>query len=304
VKDLKGKTAFITGGASGLGLGMAKAFIARGMAVAIADIMPEHLEAARAELGAAAQCHFIRLDVTDREAFARAAEEAEAALGPVSVLCNNAGVGLLGASQQVSYADWDWVLSVNLGGVINGVQTFLPRLLERGEGHIVNTCSIGGILPGPGGIAYLTAKAGVLGLSESLLCEVRDAGIGVTAVLLGPTASNIHKVSRQRAVAFAEAALESADAEATDAPIIMGGMDPLDGGRQVVAAIERNQLYLFTHAEFRHAVQQRFDAIMSAFGADDGSPPATESFGFPTFNPLFAEIIEASRTDPRSEEDI
>lgn len=296
MKDLRDKTAFITGGASGLGLGMAKAFLERGMAVAIADIMPDHLAAAKAELGAGARCHFIRLDVTDRAAFAKAASEAEAALGPVSVLCNNAGVGLLGGSQNVTYADWDWVLSVNLGGVVNGLQTFLPRLLERGEGHVVNTCSIGGILPGPGGLAYLTAKTAILGLSEALLCDVRDSGVGVTAIMLGPTASNIHQVSRQRAVAFADAAMTTAEVSAMDAPIIAGGKDPLDVGRMVVTAIERNQLHLFTHPEFRHSVQQRLAAVMSAFGPDDGSPPATESYGFPTFNPLFAEILAAGGT--------
>jgi NAD(P)-dependent dehydrogenase (short-subunit alcohol dehydrogenase family) len=294
MKSLEGRTAFITGGASGLGLGMAKAFIERGISVAIADIMPDHLEAARAELGEAAKCRFIQLDVTDRETFARAADEAEAALGPVSILCNNAGVGLLGRSQDASYDDWDWVLSVNLGGVVNGVQTFLPRMLARRDGHIVNTSSIGGILPGPGGAAYLTAKAGVLGLSEALLCDVRGEGIGVTVVLPGPTASNIHRVSSQRAL-FSGEATDTAAAEATDAPIIVGGLDPLDAGRQVLAAVERNQLYLFTHPEFRHAVQQRFDAVMSTFGPDDGSRPATESYGFPTFNPLFAEIIAANR---------
>lgn len=294
--ELTGAAAFITGGASGLGLGMAKAFIERGISVAIADIMPQHLEAARVELGEAAPCCFIRLDVTDREGFARAADEAEAALGPISILCNNAGVGMLGSSQEATYVDWDWVTSVNLGGVFNGIHTFLPRMLARGRGHIVNTSSIGGILPGPGAAAYLAAKAGVIGLSEALLCDVRNAGIGVTVILLGPTASNIHKVSSQRALALCDGLSDAAAADAMDAPIIAGGMDPLEGGRQVLAAIERNQLYLFTHPEFRHAVQQRFDAVMSAFGPDDGSPPATHSYGFPTFNPLFAEIAAAGRS--------
>jgi NAD(P)-dependent dehydrogenase (short-subunit alcohol dehydrogenase family) len=294
MKDLAGRVAFITGGGSGLGLGMARAFIEQGIAVAIADIMPDHLASARVALGETGRCHFIQLDVTNRAAFARAADEAEALLGPVSILCNNAGVGMLGSTQTTGYVDWDWVMSVNLGGVINGIQTFLPRMRTRGEGHIVNTSSIGGILPGPGGVAYLTAKAAVLGLSEAMLCDVRGEGIGVTVILLGPTASNIHKVAKQRPKLYSDSGLAAFEVEFGEKPIIAGGMDPLEGGRQVLKAIERDQLYLFTHPEFRHAVQQRFSAIMTAFGPDTGEPAATESHGFPTFNPLFAEIIANS----------
>ena len=297
MKDIAGRTAFVTGGASGLGLGMAQALIDRGAAVAIADIMPDHLEAARAELGKSRQCHFIQLDVTDRAGFARAADEADAQWGPVSILCNNAGVGMLGSTQTTGYADWDWVTSVNLGGVINGIQTFLPRMQARGEGHIVNTSSIGAVLPGPGGVAYLTAKAAVLGLSEAMLCDVRGDGIGVTVVLLGPTASNIHKVAKQRPKHYADSGLAVFEVESGDKPIIVGGMDPLEAGRKVAEAIERDQLYLFTHPEFRHAIQQRFSAIMTAFGPDKGEPVATESYGFPTFNPLFAEIIATSQSN-------
>lgn len=297
MKDLTGRAAFITGGASGLGLGIARALIDRGIAVAIADVMPDHLESARAELGASTGCHFIQLDVTDRAAFARAADEAEAALGPISILCNNAGVGMLGSTQTTGYVDWDWVMSVNLGGVINGINTFLPRMRARGEGHVVNTSSIGGILPGPGGVAYLTSKAAVLGLSEAMLCDVRGDGIGVTVILLGPTASNIHKVAKQRPAVYSKSGLAASELEAGEKPIIAGGMDPVEGGRKVLAAIERDQLYLFTHPEFRHAVQQRFSAIMTAFGPDKGEPAATHSYGFPTFNPLFAEIIAASGND-------
>ncbi len=290
-----GTVAFITGGASGLGLGMAKAFLERGAKVAVADIMADHLDAARAELEDLGRCHFIQLDVTDRASFAAAADEAERALGPVSVLCNNAGVGALGAFQDSDYRDWDWVMSVNFGGALNGVQTFLPRMLARGGGHIVNTASIGAVLPGPGGAAYLTAKAAVLGLSETLYCDVYDKGIGVTAILLGPTASNIHKVSKQRPATFAgttQAALELASG---DAPLLMAGMEPIEAGRKVIDAIEADELYLFTHREFRHGVQQRLDAIMTGFGPDEGGPPAMTCYGFPTFSPPFGEIVARHR---------
>ena len=295
MKDIAGRTAFITGGASGIGLGMAQAFVAAGANVAIADVRPDHLDAAKAALPGNARVHMLRLDVTDRDGFARAANEAEAALGPVSILCNNAGVGMLGDIQSTAYADWDWILSVNIGGVINGMQTFLPRMLVRGDGHIVNTSSIGGILPGPGGAAYLTSKAAIVGLSEAACCDLRDRGIGVTVVLPGPTASNIHKVAELRPAAYADSGLASVEAALADKPLITGGMDPLESGKMVLEAIKSNQLYLFTHREFRHAVQQRFDAVMTGFGPDSGEPPASDSYGFPTFNPLFAEIIAGNK---------
>ena len=126
MRDVEGKVAFVTGGGSGVGLGMAKAFLAAGMRVAIADVRADHLEAATAELGGDA--HAIHLDVTDREAFTRAADETEQVLGNVHVLCNNAGINLFNDIADATYQDWDWVLGVNLGGVVNGVDTFVPGI--------------------------------------------------------------------------------------------------------------------------------------------------------------------------------
>lgn len=297
MRDLEGRTAFVTGGASGIGLGMVRALAERGVSVAIADITSRHITEAKEQLAGHGKFHFLHLDVTDRDGFVRAADEAESMLGPVSILCNNAGVGMLGDIQSTAYADWDWVFSVNIGGVVNGMQTFLPRMLARGEGHIVNTSSIGGILPGPGGAAYLASKAAILGLSEAACCDLRESGIGLTVVLPGPTSSNIHKVGELRPPAFADTGLATVEARLAENPIALGGLDPLESGRMVVEAIEHNQLYLFTHKAFRHALQQRFDAVMTAFGPDTGEPPAIESYGFPTFNPLFADIIAASQKD-------
>ena len=146
MRDVEGKVAFITGGGSGVGLGMAKVFRAAGMKVAIADIRDDHLEEATAELGGDVLA--IRLDVTDREAFARAADETERALGNVHVLCNNAGINLFNDIAEATYQDWDWVLGVNLGGVVNGVVTFVPRIKAHGEGgHVVNTASMAALWP-------------------------------------------------------------------------------------------------------------------------------------------------------------
>lgn len=295
MQKFSGKTAFITGGASGIGLGMARAFAEQGISVAIADVRQDHIEQARGALAGSGNFHFIHLDVTDRVAFARAADEAEEALGPVSILCNNAGVGMLGGAKSTSYADWDWVMGVNVGGVINGIQTFLPRMLAReDEGHIVNTSSIGGMLPMPGGAAYIASKAAVIGLSEALYSDLRGDGIGVTVLIPGPTATNIHEVAILRPAAFANTGLAEIEAELAKGPLFPGGLAPLDAGRMVLGAITRDQLYLFTHPDFRHGVAQRFAAIMTGFAEESEEPGAADSFGFPAFNQHFADIVSAS----------
>ena len=196
--EVEGRTAFVTGGASGIGLGMTKAFLAAGMNVVVADLRRDHIEAALAELEGT-NVHALELDVTDREGFARAADEAERTFGSVHVLCNNAGMGILGPVTVARYDDWDWGLGVLLGGVVNGIQTFLPRLLAHGEGgHIVNTSSMAGVLPIPGAAIYITAKAALIGLSEALRSELAPEGIGVSAFCPGPVQTNIREGRRTR----------------------------------------------------------------------------------------------------------
>ena len=192
VRDVEGKVAFVTGGGSGVGLGMAKAFVAAGMRVAIADIRADHLEAAVAELDG--DVHAIQLDVTDREAFARAADETERVLGNVHVLCNNAGINLFNDLAEATYQDWDWVLGVNLGGVVNGVVTFVPRIKAHGErGHVVNTASMAAFVAGPGAGIYTTAKFAVHGLSDALRWSLLPHGIGVSMVCPGLVKSKIYE---------------------------------------------------------------------------------------------------------------
>lgn len=295
MKHLSGKTAFITGGASGIGLGIAQALLAEGVKVAIADVRQDHLEQATDTLSGYSDVHFLRLDVTDRNGFIAAADEAEARLGPVTLLCNNAGVGVLGEVKSSRYDDWDWTLAVNLGGVVNGIQTFLPRMLKRGEeAHIVNTSSIGGMLPMPGGAAYITSKAAVIGLSEAIYSDLAGDGIGVTVLIPGPTASNIHQVSSLRPTQYADSGLTELEEHLAEGPLFPNGRPAIETGRMVVEAICRNQLYLFTHKEFRHGVARRFEAIMTGFEPclSDGRPE--QSFGFPTYNELFDNIITDS----------
>jgi len=170
MRDLTGKNAFITGGASGIGFAMAQAFLNEVMNVAIADVDAEALSRAKAALsGSNARVLAVQLDVTNRAQYEEVVRQVEAELGNIHVLCNNAGVYRGGALDAVTYADWDWVMGVNVGGVINGLQTVLARMERHGEGgHIVNTASMAGVSTSPGLGVYNASKFAVVGLSEAL----------------------------------------------------------------------------------------------------------------------------------------
>ncbi len=200
MKDVAGKAAFVTGGASGIGLGMVRALASAGMRVAVADIEEEALERARVSLASTgANVFALRLDVTDRAAMAEAAERTEQAFGKVHVLCNNAGVFVSGSTVRMRYADWDWVLGVNVRGVVNGVQAFLPRIASHGEGgHIVNTASMAGLWSGRGGLVYNTSKFAVVGLSEAMRADLEDRNIGVSVLCPGVVDTNIFESGRNR----------------------------------------------------------------------------------------------------------
>jgi NAD(P)-dependent dehydrogenase (short-subunit alcohol dehydrogenase family) len=177
MKDVQDKVAFITGGASGIGLGIAGAFVEAGMRVVLADLRQDHIDAALGafrERGQSKNVHAIRVDVTDRAAMAAAADQTERVFGKVHVLVNNAGVGIQGPFKGITYADWDFGLAVNLGGVINGLQTFLPRIRAHGEGgHIVNTASLAALVPMPAQfVIYVAAKAAVVTISETIRTEL------------------------------------------------------------------------------------------------------------------------------------
>jgi NAD(P)-dependent dehydrogenase (short-subunit alcohol dehydrogenase family) len=296
MEDVEGKTAFVTGGASGIGLGMATAFVGAGMNVVIADIREDHIETALAgfpDRGGRERVHALRLDVTDRGGFARAADEAERVFGNVHVLCLNAGVGILGPAALARYDDWDWGLGVLIGGVVNGVQTFLPRMLAHGEGgHIVTTASMAGVLPIPGAAVYITGKAAVIGLSEALRSELAEEGIGVSAFCPGPVQTNIGQVGRLRPEhyrdsGFAERELELA--ERTNSPL---WMDPLECGERVLAGIRRNDLYIFTHPEFRDGVDERFRAVLASFPEEPPNEELAREVSFLLSNPIFREVLE------------
>ena len=299
--SVTGKVAFITGGASGIGFGIAQAFLAAGMRVAIADVRPQAVADAVAALGQPGRVHGVVLDVSDRAAMTAAADEVERVFGPVQVLCNNAGIGLLGGAKSVSYDDWDWCLSVNLGGVINGVQTFLPRMLAHSQGgHIVNTSSIGAVSPGEGGVAYLTAKAGVQVLSEALCLDLLDDGIGVTVLVPGPTRTNINQVGALRPERYQNTGVKALEAQLAQAPLFENGLDALDVGRMVLDAVRRNLLFVFTHNDFKAGVGVRFQAILDAFPRGPVDPERGQQFGFPLAHPHYAALLAraAAPADP------
>jgi NAD(P)-dependent dehydrogenase (short-subunit alcohol dehydrogenase family) len=272
VREVEGKVAFITGGGSGVGLGMARAFLGAGMKVAIADIRADHLEEATAELGG--DVHAIELDVTDREAFARAADETERVLGNVHVLCNNAGINLFNDIADATYQDWDWVLGVNLGGVVNGVVTFVPRIKAHGErGHVVNTASMAAFVAGPGAGIYTTAKFAVHGLSDALRWSLIPDGIGVSMVCPGLVKSKIYESDTIRPAALST---DTTPADPEFMKILPGlheaGMDPDEIGQKVLRAIRNNDFYVFTHPDHRDELREIFDETIAAF-PDEPVPP-------------------------------
>ena len=265
MKEVKDKVAFITGGGSGLGFGMAAAFLRAGMKVTIADIRQDHLDQALSSLKKFGAVHGIAVDVTDRGAMMRAADETERVFGKIHVLCNNAGVGVGGPLKLATYDDWDWVVGVNLGGVINGVQTFLPRILAHGEGgHIVNTSSMSGVVAHPKGVIYATTKFAVVGLSESLRTELAADNIGVSAFCPGPVNTDFAHAGETRPARLANtgySATEKARQAHSTSPLYM---DAEKAGELVLEGVRKNKLYIFTHSEYGDAIRARCANVVAA----------------------------------------
>ncbi len=277
MKDVEGKVAFITGGASGLGLSMARAFTAAGMKVAIADIEQDVLDAAVKEfVGSNADVIGIRLDVTDRDAMENAALRTEKELGNIHIVCNNAGVAVGGSITQMSYADWDWVMRVNVDGVINGMQTFLPRMQAHGEGgHIVNTASMAGHLPVPGLSVYNTGKFAVVGLSEAVRLDLVESDIGISVLCPGVVSTNIFESGRNRpeqlqAATDTASGLLGMDQSQSDTrqqaieEIFSGALDPAVIGDMVLHAVQNDEFYIFSHPELGEAVDTRAAEIRAS----------------------------------------
>ncbi len=276
MKDLKGKVAFITGGASGIGLGIAKACAKHGMKVVIADKRQKALDEAMAYFKEKKlPVHPIQLDVTDREAYARAADEAEKVFGKIHVLVNNAGVGSGGPVQMTTYKDWDYSVGVNLGGVINGVMTILPRIIKHGEGgHIVSTSSTNGIAATGVSVPYCTTKFAVAGMMEALATELQDKGIGASVLIAGPNRTNLGQSSfenrpehlRNEGETWPPKPPPGAPQRPRRPPeeMMTAFIDPAETGERVVRGIRNNDLFIHTHPEFKEGYIARHEAIIRA----------------------------------------
>ncbi len=292
MEQLKDRVAFVTGGASGIGLGIAKSMVAAGMRVVIADVRDDHLAEAKAWFLSQKQSRRVRaikLDVTNRKAYARAAAAAEKAFGRIHVLVSNAGLGLLGQIKQTRFDDWDWGLNVMIGGVVNGLLTVLPRIRAHGEGgHVVNTSSMAAIVPIPNCSIYITAKAAMVGLSECLAGELAADNIGVSAFCPGPVRSNIRELGKLRPEKYKkDTGLEEFEKSLAERPTSDLWMDPVECGERVVRGIQRNDLYIFTHPEFKAGAKERCEKMLASFPEEPINQARAEGIQFLLSNPIF-----------------
>jgi NAD(P)-dependent dehydrogenase (short-subunit alcohol dehydrogenase family) len=261
--EFAGTTAVVTGGASGIGAGLARAFLAAGCHVVIADLDGAALAATAEELGVLG----VRTDVTDPDSVGALAERAVAEYGEVHVICNNAGVGPMAPVAELTLEDWRWMLDVNLFGVIHGVHAFLPVLQRNPDwGHVVNTSSMSVLMPPPDVSAYVAAKAAVLGLTEVLAAELRAAGspVGATALMPGFVRTNIRTSLRHRSAAGATG-LRDVDLAASGRDLRW--IDPDDVGAMVLDAVRGNELYLSTHRDLLAPIAERHARIQAGFPA-------------------------------------
>ncbi|HEU0221818.1 MAG TPA: SDR family NAD(P)-dependent oxidoreductase [Paracoccaceae bacterium] len=266
MQELSNRVALVTGGASGIGLAIARSLAAAGMRVAIGDIDETALERAAAELRSeGATILPLILDVGDAASWARAAAEIEHSLGPVQVLCNNAGVGP-GRSkvEDLSPEDWNWTLQINLTGVFLGTRTFVPRLVSGGlEGHVVNTASILGLFPTPFHAAYVTSKFAVVGLSEVMRMELAPKRIGVSVLCPGLVRTRLraNSLSRRPSRPEARPPVAVAAEPGPDRPL---GIAPETVGPFVLSAIRDSRFYVITHPEYGGVIENRMQRLIDA----------------------------------------
>jgi NAD(P)-dependent dehydrogenase (short-subunit alcohol dehydrogenase family) len=289
VQDVEGRVAFITGGSSGIGRGIALAFARAGMKVVVTGLRRQHLDESAALFAAEGlEVRAVQLDVTDRDAVFRAAQETERRFGRVHVLVNNAGIGLAGPVAQARQDDWDWVIDVNLKGVGHALQAFLPRIRAHGEGgHIVNTASMGGLLPVSAGL-YCMTKAGIIALSETLHIELAAENIGVSAYCPGPVLSNIATGLAARPQRYSDSGYPPPDPVRAARAASMPYMSPIEAGERVLAGVRRNDLFILTHPEFRDGVADRADMLLNAFPDEPLNVERAAAITFLTSHPVYS----------------
>ncbi|MCX7065593.1 MAG: SDR family NAD(P)-dependent oxidoreductase [Proteobacteria bacterium] len=266
MQDFSGKVAFVTGAASGIGFGIARALAGAGMKVMLADIEKPALENSAKDLrSSGATIQTIVCDVSDARSMVAAADATVAAFGKVHVLCNNAGVSTGGLVEECDDGDWDWVIGVNFLGVLNGCRAFLPHIKRHREGgHIVNTSSMAGLLGGIAGWGpYNSTKFAVVGLTEVLRQEGREGGFGASVLCPGGVNTNIYEAPRNRPGRFGPQVSKVAFMDNPDE--LKQGLDPRIVGELVLEAMRENRLYIFTDPRFRKLVEKRYQRILEDF---------------------------------------
>ncbi|NLV50899.1 MAG: SDR family NAD(P)-dependent oxidoreductase [Clostridiales bacterium] len=299
MENLSGKTAFITGGASGIGLGIAKACGRWGMKVIIVDARQKAIDEALPffkEKGW--PVHGIKLDVTDREAYAKAGDEAEDVFGKIHVLVNNAGVDAgSGPLWKFTYKECDFAVGINIVGVLNGIINIVPRILKHGEGgHVVSTASQAGLIVVPGCGLYNMSKHAVIGMMETLASDLVGTNVGASAFMPGPVVSNLRNSSQ-------EVKPESLREEKPKMPppqrpndgkeppampdFSKMFMSPEEVGERVVRGIRRGDLYILTHPEFKDGVRARGEALLRAYPNEPLNEDLMKTFGMLVYNPIY-----------------
>src|SRR4051812_47757157 len=262
METLSGKVVVVTGGAEGLGFGLARAFAEQGARLALADVQADRLAHAVATLTAEGiETLGVTCDVAERDDVVRLRDATFAEFGTVHVICSNAGIGANASLlAPIDYERWRRVFDVDYWGVIHGIDVFLPRLLEQGEGHFVHTSSRQGLVAATGLGAYPAAKHGVTALTEMLRMELDDAGAPVGATLLTPGGIRTRMMEEQRA-RFTDADLADPATRRWVEQRMTTAVDPLDVGRLAVRAVLENRLYVNTHREILDWMRDRIDRI-------------------------------------------
>jgi len=267
MKELKGKVAAVTGAASGLGRAMALAFADQGMHVALGDVADtSDVFAAVEAKGVSALA--MKLDVSKPHEVEAFAELIDKDLGGAHVVCNNAGVSPLGAAWETSLDDWRWIVDVNLWGVIHGVRSFVPRLLKRNEGHVVNTASVAGIINPPGSSAYNVTKHAVVALSETLHHDLRERGsaVGVSVLCPAYVPTGIADSERNRPAGM-QATVKTKEMLAREQmlkkAVSSGRLSADDVAKAVVQAIKEERFYILTHPRIKGAIGARMEDILN-----------------------------------------
>jgi NAD(P)-dependent dehydrogenase (short-subunit alcohol dehydrogenase family) len=295
--NFAGRTAFVTGGANGIGIGLVRALLAEGCKVAIADIRQDAIEKALKTLDNQSVMG-VQVDVSSRDAMEKAADEVEAKFGPVSLLFNNAGINLFQTIEDSSYSDWDWVMGVNLHGPINGVMTFVPRMIAAGNGgYIVNTASMAGWLASGAPGIYNTTKFAVRGMSESLRYSLAPHGIGVSILCPGLVKSYIYASDDVRPKELLDGAkpVDTANVQRL-AEFHEFGMEPDVIAARVLDGMRENRTYIFSHPEFKEEVAELFQEYLSDFRDLPEDPGFDKRTGFEKFRrDRYSEARAAAR---------